>query len=156
MPSFNSFMVTDEQIAAFTAMAGRNYYDFDGSLLPERATEIVTKTWPKPRPVESEEPEAEDPNAENPGAEDPSAAGGNADPAGPAEPALPDEPVLPPDDGVPGQPEDPNAPANAGDEPPAEVWTEPPAEEQAQPGLDGGGAPEDAGILDAGEGTEAA
>ena len=43
LPSFLSFMFTDQQAADFTAEAGRNYYDFDGSLLPERATEIITE-----------------------------------------------------------------------------------------------------------------
>lgn len=41
LPSFLSFMFTDRQAADFTAEAGRNYYDFDGSLLPARAEEIV-------------------------------------------------------------------------------------------------------------------
>lgn len=41
LPPFVSFMVTDRQVADFTAEAGRNYYDFDGSLLPERAEEII-------------------------------------------------------------------------------------------------------------------
>lgn len=43
LPPFVSFMVTDRQVADFTAEAGRNYYDFDGSLLPERAEEIITE-----------------------------------------------------------------------------------------------------------------
>ena len=43
LPPFLSFMFTDQQAADFTAEAGRNYYDFDGSLLPERATEIITE-----------------------------------------------------------------------------------------------------------------
>ena len=43
LPPFTSFMVTDQQAADFTAAAGRNYYDFDGSLLPERATDIITE-----------------------------------------------------------------------------------------------------------------
>ena len=43
LPSFFSFMFTDRQAADFTAEAGRNYYDFDGSLLPERATKIITE-----------------------------------------------------------------------------------------------------------------
>ncbi|MBD5160697.1 MAG: transglutaminase domain-containing protein [Oscillibacter sp.] len=43
LPPFLSFMFTDRQAADFTAEAGRNYYDFDGSLLPERATETVTE-----------------------------------------------------------------------------------------------------------------
>lgn len=42
LPPFVSFMVTDQQVADFTAEAGRNYYDFDGTLLPERAVEIIT------------------------------------------------------------------------------------------------------------------
>ena len=43
LPPFLSFMFTDQQAADFTAEAGRNYYDFDSSLLPERATEIITE-----------------------------------------------------------------------------------------------------------------
>lgn len=42
LPPFLSFMFTDRQAADFTAEAGRNYYDFDGSLLPERAEEALT------------------------------------------------------------------------------------------------------------------
>lgn len=38
MPKFESFMFTDEEAADYTARAGRNYYTFDGSLYPERAT----------------------------------------------------------------------------------------------------------------------
>ena len=44
LPPFLSFMFTDQQAADFTAEAGRNYYDFDGSLLPERAGEIITES----------------------------------------------------------------------------------------------------------------
>lgn len=44
LPAFFSFMFTDRQAAEFTAEAGRNYYDFDGALLPERATEVVSET----------------------------------------------------------------------------------------------------------------
>ncbi len=44
LPSFCSFMVTDRQVADFTAEAGRCYYDFDGSLLPERAVDIITES----------------------------------------------------------------------------------------------------------------
>lgn len=33
----------DRQAAGFTAQAGRNYYGFDGSSLPERAAEIITE-----------------------------------------------------------------------------------------------------------------
>ncbi len=166
MPSFLSFMVTDEQVAAFTAMAGRNYYDFDGTLLPERATETVTKTWPKPRPVETEEPEAEDPGTEEPGTEEPGAAGPDAsgentgaiDSVDPTEPVLPDEPVLPPDDGAVGieQPADPNAPVQSGDEPPTEVWDEPPAEDLPQPELGGDEIADNAGGEDVGGEMEAA
>lgn len=43
LPPFRSFMFTDRQAADFTAAAGRNYYDFDGSLLPERAAEVLTE-----------------------------------------------------------------------------------------------------------------
>lgn len=43
LPPFLSFMFTDRQAADFTAEAGRSYYDFDGSLLPERVTEIITE-----------------------------------------------------------------------------------------------------------------
>lgn len=155
MPSFLSFMVTDQQVADFTAMAGRNYYDFDDTGLPERATEIVTKTRPIPRPVEEEgDPEAGDPNA-----------------------AGPDEPILPPDEqtgeaGTTTEPpaewtdpaEDPNAPpspvpgtdpgqdpAVSGGEEPNDVWTEPPVEEWPEPALDGGG---DAGNDDMSGGGE--
>lgn len=39
LPDFDSFLFTDRQAAEFTAEAGRNYYDFDGSLLPQRASE---------------------------------------------------------------------------------------------------------------------
>lgn len=84
MPSFLSFMVTDEQVAAFTAMAGRNYYDFDDTLLPERATEIITNTRPIPRPPEEPEENLE----EGLEGEDPSADS--------------DEPMLPPDDDADG------------------------------------------------------
>ncbi|MDE7220056.1 MAG: hypothetical protein K2O45_10625 [Oscillospiraceae bacterium] len=144
MPSFLSFMVTDEQVAAFTAMAGRSYYDFDGSLLPERATEIVTNSWPKLRPVEPEE-------EEEPGV-DGEAAG----------PAADDEPVLPPDDAVIGAdapeapetgPDGPAVDAGAAGESPAEVWTEPPAEEWPEPVLPDGEYTENAGT--AGGETEA-
>ena len=38
MPAFVSFMFTDQEAADYTAKAGRNYYTFDGSLYPERAT----------------------------------------------------------------------------------------------------------------------
>lgn len=41
LPDFDSFLFTDRQAAEFTAEAGRNYYDFDGSLLPERAAEPI-------------------------------------------------------------------------------------------------------------------
>lgn len=41
LPAFDSFMFTDRQAADFTAEAGRCYYDFDGTLLPERAEEIL-------------------------------------------------------------------------------------------------------------------
>lgn len=41
LPDFFSFLFTDQQAADFTAEAGRNYYDFDSSLLPERATEAI-------------------------------------------------------------------------------------------------------------------
>lgn len=93
MPSFLSFMVTDEQVAAFTAMAGRNYYDFDDTLLPERATEIVTHTRPIPRPPE--EPE-EDPEGEEPGADS-------------------DEPMLPPEDDEDGAVDETMQPADGGE-----------------------------------------
>ena len=166
MPSFLSFMVTDEQVEAFTAMAGRSYYDFDDTLLPERATETVTKTWPKPRPVETEEPEAEAPGTEDPGTEEPGAAGPDAsgentgvtDSADPTEPVLPDEPVLPPDDGTAGieQPADTNTPVQSGDEPPAEVWVEPPLEELPQPELGGDEIADNAGGGNAGGEMEAA
>lgn len=43
LPAFFSFMFTDRQAADFTAEAGRNYYDFDGALLPERAAEVITE-----------------------------------------------------------------------------------------------------------------
>ena len=155
MPSFLSFMVTDEQVEAFTAMAGRSYYDFDDTLLPERATETVTKTWPKPRPVETEEPEAEAPGTEDPGTEEPGAAGPDAsgentgvtNSVDPTEPVLPDEPVLPPDDDTVGiaHPADPNAPVQSGDEPPAEVWVEPPLEDLPQPELGGDEIADNAG-----------
>jgi hypothetical protein len=42
LPYFLSFMFTDQQAADYTAEAGRCYYDFDGTLLPERAQEIIT------------------------------------------------------------------------------------------------------------------
>ncbi|MBD5161371.1 MAG: hypothetical protein HDT14_05025 [Oscillibacter sp.] len=84
MPSFLSFMVTDEQIAAFTALAGRNYYDFDDTSLPERATEIITNTRPIPRPSEDqEELEGENLEGEEPGVDS-------------------DEPMLPPEDDADG------------------------------------------------------
>lgn len=38
MPAFVSFMFTDAEAADYTARAGREYYTFDGSLYPERAT----------------------------------------------------------------------------------------------------------------------
>lgn len=38
MPAFVSFMFTDEEAADYTERAGRNYYTFDGTLYPERAT----------------------------------------------------------------------------------------------------------------------
>ncbi|MDE7220055.1 MAG: hypothetical protein K2O45_10620 [Oscillospiraceae bacterium] len=41
LPAFLSFLFTDRQAADYTAGAGRCYYDFDGSLLPERATKIL-------------------------------------------------------------------------------------------------------------------
>ncbi len=43
LPGFFSFLFTDRQAAEFTEAAGRCYYDFDGSLLPERAE--VERTW---------------------------------------------------------------------------------------------------------------
>lgn len=43
LPAFFSFLFTDRQAAGFTEAAGRCYYDFDGSLLPERAE--VELTW---------------------------------------------------------------------------------------------------------------
>lgn len=157
MPIFLSFMVTDEQVAAFTAMAGRSYYDFDGTLLPERATETITKTWPKPRPVETEETE-EPAESEEP-AETGEAGETTEDPnTGTA--VDPTEPVLPPDDtaadpGVTPEPPleetDPGSPDGTGGEPPAEVWTEPPAEEWPDPALDGGENVENAGTPDGGE-----
>lgn len=135
MPSFNSFMVTDEQVAAFTAMAGRNYYDFDGSLLPERATEIVTKTRPIPRPPEEPEEETEPGETEEPteGLEEPilppeenqEAEGGTA-PA-PEEGAQLTEPADPGEAPVEGENGEPT------------VWEEPPAEEWEDPNLDDGG-----------------
>ncbi len=130
MPSFYSFMVTDEQIAAFTAMAGRNYYDFDGSLLPERATETVTNTRPIPRPPEETEETLED---VDPSITDPSLADPGADPG---EPVLPPEeddsqPALPADEtGAPAE----NETGTENGEPPAEVWTEPPPEDMPEPG----------------------
>lgn len=128
MPSFLSFMVTDEQVAAFTAMAGRNYYDFDDTLLPERATEIVTHTRPIPRPAE--EPE-ENPEGEEPGADS-------------------DEPMLPPEDGENGTADEITQTVDgvetgidAGDrEDPAETWTEPPPEEWPDPTLEEDPPPE--------------
>ena len=145
MPSFLSFMVTDQQVADFTAMAGRHYYDFDDSLLPERATEIVTKTRPIPRPVEEEEAEGdgEESNIGETDAENPETA------------APDDEPVLPPDE-QPGEtgnmteppveewpepglnPDTPDPSAGSDDTPPSDVWTEPSAEEWPEPGLDDG------------------
>lgn len=101
MPSFLSFMVTDEQIAAFTAMAGRNYYDFDDTLLPERATEIVTNTRPTPRPPEEPEEEPEENPGENPEGEDPGADS--------------DEPMLPPDDDADGAADGNMQPADGGE-----------------------------------------
>lgn len=144
MPIFNSFMVTDEQVAAFTAMAGRSYYDFDASLLPERATETITKTWPTPRPPQEEE----DPAATEPDPSDPN--------------AVTDEPVLPPEETgeEPGEitdsgiaPVDPAAnpdsdpavdPVN-GEEPSLEEPSDLPAEELPQPELPDETTPEDAG-----------
>lgn len=38
MPPFVSFMFTDAEAADYTERAGRNYYTFDGTLYPERAT----------------------------------------------------------------------------------------------------------------------
>ena len=142
MPSFLSFMVTDQQVADFTAMAGRHYYDFDDTLLPERATEIVTKTRPIPRPVETEtEEEGEESDAGEAAAENPETA------------APDDEPVLPPDEqpgesGNAAEPpaeewpepgldsENPDPSDGSDDAPPPEVWTEPPVEEWPEPGLD--------------------
>ncbi len=161
MPSFKSFMVTDEQVAAFTAMAGRNYYDFDGSLLPERATEIVTNTRPIPRPPEEPEPGPDE----------------TANPAD-GEPILPPEENQGPDDEavvpVPGENQDGNGgaapeegtwpePAGSGEAPAEEengettVWEEPPAEEWEDPALNDGGAEEPGEPLpETPEGTEEA
>ena len=150
MPSFLSFMVTDQQVADFTAMAGRHYYDFDDSSLPERATEIVTKTRPIARPAvteeETEEGDGEEANIGEGNTENPEA-------------TVPDdEPVLPPDDlpgengntaeppadwSEPGLGADPSDPPAASDgETPADVWTEPPAEAWPEPGLEDGGETE--------------
>ena len=135
MPSFNSFMVTGEQVAAFTAMAGRNYYDFDGSLLPERATEIVTKTRPIPRPPEEPEEETEPGETEEPT-------------EGLEEPILPPEEnqeaeggtVPAPEEGAPlTEPADPGEAPVEGENGEPAVWEEPPAEEWEDPSLDDGG-----------------
>lgn len=52
LPSFVSFMFTDQQAADYTAKAGRNYFTFDGSLYPERATGPCTDE-PAEKPAES-------------------------------------------------------------------------------------------------------
>ncbi len=164
MPIFNSFMVTDKQVAAFTALAGRNYYDFDASLLPERATEQITKTWPTPRPPEEEEPEATDPAADVPDEPtlppeetegDPNAV---TDPTvGPVDPAA--NPGEDPGEDPAGNPDDnpvldPGEPTG-GEDPSPELGAEPPVEELPQPELPESDAPQDAGPAEIG-GTEAA
>lgn len=56
MPAGSSFfMFTDAEAAAYTAKAGRNYYDFDGSLYPERAGGVEPEA--PLEPVVSTEPE---------------------------------------------------------------------------------------------------
>ena len=150
MPSFLSFMVTDQQIAEFTAMAGRNYYDFDGSLLPERAEEIVTKTRPVPRPPEEpeEDPDA-DPNAD-PDAEptlppeDLGVVGEPVGPINPTDPVDPAEPVTPP-----AEMEEPLPPVEdptpSEDESPRILWVEPSAETGEESDLNEDGGETEAG-----------
>ncbi len=60
LPSFVSFMFTDQQAADYTAKAGRNYFTFDGSLYPERATGPCTDE-PAEKPAESPSGAAADP-----------------------------------------------------------------------------------------------
>lgn len=156
MPSFLSFMVTDQQVADFTAMAGRHYYDFDDSLLPERATEIITKTRPVRRPVETEvEEEQEGGDGEEANTEGANTGEANAENP---EAAVSDEPVLPPDDLTseggsttepsadwtePGLDSDASDPSAAPDDSsPTDVWTEPAAEDWSEPTLDDGGETE--------------
>ena len=59
MPAFVSFMFTDAEAADYTARAGREYYTFDGSLLPERATGEPGEAQPENTAAEVTPPPAD-------------------------------------------------------------------------------------------------
>lgn len=65
MPAFESFMFTDQEAADYTAAAGRNYYTFDGSLLPARA-DSEDDSAAVSTPVQSPEEDTPEPEAPPP------------------------------------------------------------------------------------------
>lgn len=113
LPSFVSFMFTDQQAADYTAKAGRNYFTFDGSLYPERATapctdkpaESAGDTEP-PSGEEAETRTAQPPsNPESaPKAADSANAGNSLPPEAVSDGGVPAEepPIMPADTGVSG------------------------------------------------------
>ena len=124
MPVGSSFfMFTDAQAAAYTELAGRNYYDFDGSLYPERAVGPETEEEPEvptepeilpeqDEPFEEPELPAEDPAESLP----PEAEIAAAPEEEPGE-ETPDETEPPAETDGPDEPDDLDAP---GDEEPSE------------------------------------
>nr|WP_325185867.1 transglutaminase domain-containing protein [uncultured Oscillibacter sp.] len=132
MPYFVSFMFTDQEAADYTARAGRNYYNFDGSLYPERAGGAKEEPA-KPADPAPETPPVEDPAPEAPPAEDP------VPEAPPAEDPVPEAPPAeePDPEAPPAEEPDPEAPpaeepapeTPPAEEPPVDVVELPPAAE---------------------------
>jgi len=134
LPAFNSFMFTDEEAADYTARAGRNYFSFDGSLLPARAG--------------SEAEAASAPAGEEPSAQPADAAPADAVPAD----AVPADIV--PADAAPADtiPAVEDVPAT-GDTPvtedtPAKDVTEPSESSDQEPVMPENKIPSDAGVAD--------
>ena len=103
MPHFVSFMFTDQEAADYTAKAGRNYYTFDGSLYPERATEddpagVNTKKAGHVKPAEENPPAQTEPAQTDP------AQAESAQTAQAQTETLPETAVLPADGYAEGQP----------------------------------------------------
>ncbi len=94
MDGASFFLFTDQDAMNYTQKAGRNYYDFDGSLYPPRAGgPAEPEAVPEPAPQEPETPVSEEPILpEEPAASETPPV--SEDPVVPGEPVFPEESVV--------------------------------------------------------------